>query len=61
METIVAAETYPVRTTTALFVRDELMQEQVDRAKGGGARLTLMQIAGEWLEQMAEQKREKRG
>jgi hypothetical protein len=51
-------KTYPVRTDTALHVRDALIDEQYKRRKQGP--VSLMAIAAEWLEEIAIQKRDKR-
>jgi hypothetical protein len=58
MANAAVTETYPVRTETALYVREALIDEQYRRREEG--KVALMTIAAEWLEEIAKQKREKR-
>jgi hypothetical protein len=60
MPVTIATDAYHVRTTVSPQVQEELLQEQADRQKKG-IRVNLMVIAGEFLEEIAKQKREKRG
>lgn len=56
MPAIVAKDTYPVRTETALIVQDELIIEQ-GRRQTRTERPSLMSIAAEWLEEKAKEKK----
>lgn len=59
MPPTIALGNYSVRTETSPDVQYELIQEQAQRQLKG-ERVSLMTLAGEWLEEIAQQKREKR-
>jgi hypothetical protein len=59
MPPTIAAGTYHVRAEVSPDVQQELLQEQAERQLKG-ERTSLMAIAGEWLEEIAKEKRQKR-
>ncbi|MGI4737350.1 MAG: hypothetical protein ACRYG7_19465 [Janthinobacterium lividum] len=59
MPPILTASTYHVRAEASPDVQQELLQEQAARQMKG-ERISLMAIAAEWLEEMAQQKRRSR-
>jgi hypothetical protein len=59
MPPTIAAGTYHVRAEVSPDVQQELLQEQAARQMKG-ERISLMAIAGEWLEDVARQRSQKR-
>lgn len=55
MDTVATSSTYHVRTEVSSEVQKELSKEQ-GRRQLEGERVSLMAIAAEWLEEIAQQK-----